>query len=441
MAISASDIKIYLTGIAADGVNSDGGVSQDNSNLSLGGFRSSTEVNQSTTLSGDIGATDTTITVDDIGSLPGASSLNPAYAVIGSELIKYTARSTSLGSGNLIGVTRGVLGRVASAHSEDDVVTGVTSQNLFDHVRATENLSGDTEYRCFSVRNTNSTDTAFNVKVYLSPAEYDGTTTSATNDTGSGATLIDASLIGQFADDFFNLGSLEITGGAGISGTASENFYNITDFDFATGTITIDGDWNNGLPNTTTTYVATSKNASPNPNDAVSFAVERHVYSDLGAGMVATDGGTTFLVDSTLPGAGWTSSINFVGAYMLLLTGDGVDGIPKAIESYDETLGKITITGSFVNTGVTAGDLYAIVRGPTEVQVPSEGTAPPAGTGFISSFSTASNIDEAVSIDVANTGEDLIHDEVFFVWMKRVITANTNSYSNDNVIPNISFEI
>jgi hypothetical protein len=441
MAISASDMKIYLTGIAVDGVNSDGGSTQDNPNQSLGGFRSSTEINESSVLSNDISASDTTIQVDDISQLPGASTLNPSYAVIGDELIKYTARSTSIGSGNLIGVTRGVLGRIAAAHSADDVITGVTSQNLFDHVRAVENLAGDVEYRCFAVRNTNTSETAFNVKVFLSPVEFSGTADSATSDGGTGATLTDAALIGQFADDFFNSGTFEITGGAGISATDSENFYTITDFDFTTGKITIDGDWNNGIPNATTTYVATSIKASPNPNDEASFAIERHLYSDLGASGAATDGGTSHLIDSSLPGAGYTSSIDFVGTYILLLTGDGVDGIPKKVTTYDETTGKISIEGSFVNSGVSAGDLYTIVRGPTQFQVANEGVAPPFGTGNISNLSQATTIGSALSININGIGEDLIHDDVFFVWLKRNISANTDSYQNDNVIPNISFEI
>jgi hypothetical protein len=38
--------------------------------------------------------------------------------------------------------------------------TAVGSNTLFDTVSAAEALSGDTEYRCYYVKNTNATDTA-----------------------------------------------------------------------------------------------------------------------------------------------------------------------------------------------------------------------------------------------------------------------------------------
>jgi len=439
MSIQSSDIKVYLTGLAVDGVNYDGSATQTNPNISLGGFRSSTEINGSTQISADITAVVTSIQVDDIAQLPGASTINPGYAVIGNEMISYNARSTSFGSGYLVGVTRGVNGRIPAVHSAGDVITGVTSQNLFDHVRASENVSGDIEYRCFAVLNTNSADTAFNVKAYLTPVSHSSTATSATS--GVNATLTDSSIIGQYADDFFNSGILQITGGTGLSVTASENLYDITDYNDTTGVFTLSGNWNQGVPDTTTTFIATSIKASPNPYDTVSFAVERHWYAKLDGSGVVTSGGQTYLVDSTLPGAGWTSSLHFVGAYILLLTGDGVDGIPKRITSYNASTGRIDISSTFVNTGASSGDLYIVVRGPTRVTVSGEGVAPPVGSGNISSWSTSTSLDTAVSINVNSIGEDLIHDELFFVWIKRSISPNTTSYTNDNIIPSIYFEV
>lgn len=439
MSIQSSDIKVYLTGLAVDGDNYDGSEAQTNPNLSFGGFRSSTEINGSTQLSAAISDTASSIQVDDISKMPGASPLNPGYAVIGNEMIRYNARSTSLGAGYLIGVVRGVNGRAPSAHSVGDVITGVTSQNLFDHVRASENVAGDVEYRCFAVMNTNTSDTAFNVKVYLTPVAHSSNATSAA--TGTNATLTDNTLIGQYADDFFNGGILQITGGTGYRATASENLYNIIDYDDSLGKITVSGAWNGDIPNSSTTFVATSLNASPNPYDTVSFAVERHAYAKLDGSGVVTIGGQEYLVDSTLPGAGWTSALHFVGAYVLLLTGDGVDGVPKRIADYDPSTGRIDVSENFINTGASNGDLYAIVRGPTYTMISSEGEEPPVGTGNITSWSTATTIDTAVSINVNGTGEDLIHDELFFVWVKREITPNTTSYTNDNIIPSIYFEV
>jgi len=439
MSIQSSDIKIYLTGLSVDGTNYDGSAAQTNPNLSLGGFRSSTEINGSSQLSANITNSAVSIQVDDVGNMPGASSLNPGYAVIGNEMISYSARSTSLGAGYLIGVVRGVNGRVAEAHSSGDVITGVTSQNLFDHVRASENASGDTEYRCFSVLNSNTADTAFNAKVFLAPVEYRGTASGATSATNG--TLTDSSLIGQYANDFFNSGTLQIISGAGLSATPSENIYSVTDYDDSIGKFTISGNWKQGVPDTTTTFVATSTKASPNPYDTVSFAVERHWYADLDGSGVATAGGQSYIIDSTLPGAGWTSALHFVGAYVLLLTGDGVDGIPKRITTYNPSTGRVDISGTFVNTGASVGDLFTIVRGPTRTMVSGEGVSPAVGTGNISSWSTATSIDTATSININSIGEDLSHDELFFVWIKRAISPNTTSYTNDNIIPSIYFEV
>ena len=356
-------------------------------------------------------------------------------------MISYTARSTSLGSGYLIGVTRGILGRLAQAHDAGEVITGATSQNLFDNVRASESQAGDVEYRCFAVYNTNNSESAFNVKVYLAPVSHEANATSATNDSGSGATLTDSTIIATYADDFFIDGTLQIISGQGFSPTPSLNSYSITGYDDSLGKFTIDGDWNNGTPNTTTVFSATSKKASPNHNDDISFAIERHYYSKLDGSGIATDGGVTFLFDSTLPTEGWTSPTHFIGASILLLTGDGVDGIPKRIISYNPTTGRIGITGTFVNTGVSAGDLYIIAKGPTQVLIPTESTEPPVGTGNLSDWSQAASVDEALSINVNGIGEDLIHNELFFIWLKRNVLANTESFSNDNIIPSIYFEI
>jgi len=281
----------------------------------------------------------------------------------------------------------------------------------------------------------------FNVKVFLSPVQFAGTATSATVDSGLGATLTDSAIVGSFADDFFNLGTLEITSGAGLSGTESENIYSVTDHNYALGEVTISGEWNNGTPNSTTQYVLTSKKASPNPNDNISFAVERHIYSNLSTGGLSTGGGTTYVTDSGLVSAGFIDSSDFLGSYLLLLTGGGVDGIPRKITGYDETVGKITVGDSFTNEGPVAGDLYAVVRGPTQFQVSGEGVAPTFGAGNISNLSQVTSVDEALSINVNGAGEDLIHDDVFFVWIKRDITPNSDSFQNDNIIPNISFEI
>ena len=46
-------------------------------------------------------------------------------------------------------------------------ITDDTLDNLFDNVSGAEHTAGDTEYRCFYVKNTNGTDTAYAVKLYI----------------------------------------------------------------------------------------------------------------------------------------------------------------------------------------------------------------------------------------------------------------------------------
>jgi len=56
-------------------------------------------------------------------------------------------------------------------------ITDDSLNNLFDNVSGEEHTAGDTEYRCFYVKNTNVTDTAYNVKIYID------TNTTAADDT------------------------------------------------------------------------------------------------------------------------------------------------------------------------------------------------------------------------------------------------------------------
>lgn len=55
------------------------------------------------------------------------------------------------------------------------ISTTQAGTDLFDNVGATEASAGDTEYRGFYVKNTNATDTAFGVKIWIAtntPSTY-----------------------------------------------------------------------------------------------------------------------------------------------------------------------------------------------------------------------------------------------------------------------------
>jgi len=155
MAVTASDIKVYLTG-----ATSDGGTQTDPA-ASLGNYRSSTLKNTETQIDdGDgISAADTTIVVDSTTGFPSSG-----YITIEDEVISYTG-TTSV---SFTGCTRGALSTTAASHDDDTPVLALPLETLFDHVTGSEASAGDTEYRCFCVKNTNGSDTAYNVSIYIS---------------------------------------------------------------------------------------------------------------------------------------------------------------------------------------------------------------------------------------------------------------------------------
>jgi hypothetical protein len=152
MAVALSDIKYYLTGAASDGA------AQADPALSLGNYRSSslwalyTQIND-----GDgITAGDTTITVDDASSFAASG-----YVVIDKEAIQYTGKTGT----TLTGCTRGALSTTATTHADNTPVEQLST--FFDDVAGSESSAGDTEYRCYCVKNTHATDTATTVKIYI----------------------------------------------------------------------------------------------------------------------------------------------------------------------------------------------------------------------------------------------------------------------------------
>ena len=55
---------------------------------------------------------------------------------------------------------------LGAGRSTTEIVSN-TLQNLFDNVSGPESVSGDTEYRCFYLRNTNGTDTLEDVGIWI----------------------------------------------------------------------------------------------------------------------------------------------------------------------------------------------------------------------------------------------------------------------------------
>lgn len=55
----------------------------------------------------------------------------------------------------------------AASHGDAISTTEVVTNSLFDDVSSAEASSGDTEYRCIYVKNTNGTDTLFSARVFI----------------------------------------------------------------------------------------------------------------------------------------------------------------------------------------------------------------------------------------------------------------------------------
>jgi len=191
MAVSKTDLLFYLTSLEP-------GVSQTDVSASLGGYPSTSEVNPSALLSSNLSFAGATVTVSASGN---------GQLQIGAELLDVTGSGTTK---TIIG--RGALGTDELFHSSGSRVFWVSKSNLFN---ASFNANQQ-QYRCIAVTNTNATDTFHNLKFYIksasrSPASVikfavEVPSTELLNSTatrGSTISLVDESLIGDFADDYF----------------------------------------------------------------------------------------------------------------------------------------------------------------------------------------------------------------------------------------------
>jgi hypothetical protein len=50
---------------------------------------------------------------------------------------------------------------------DNNITITNATENTFDNVSALESLNGDIEYRCFYIKNTHGTDTAFDVRIWV----------------------------------------------------------------------------------------------------------------------------------------------------------------------------------------------------------------------------------------------------------------------------------
>jgi len=233
MAITKSDIKFYLTSSQRE-------IEQTMPSQSLGGFDASVPSDETlslvypeTTFSQRAGVHDTSLVLDDYTVIENSQFINSNFEVI---------RTNPIVSNSVGVVQRGVNG-FQNFHIPGDPVRGLNVNSIFN-----DNINDELkQYRCIAIKNTNAIDSAYNLVVYLKQnsrnqgskvkialeqPKNDRQTGTATG--GTTQTLVDSSLIGQFADNHFAGAEMVITEALPPN---AEFTVTVLSFDASTGTI------------------------------------------------------------------------------------------------------------------------------------------------------------------------------------------------------------
>lgn len=157
-----------------------GGASNTDPTLSLGGL-------MSTHANGQIVGRTTT----GLSNVTGVTILDAPNSAIGAGTLAYTASGTTAtwaGNGASAGtaVNIGADGRyilqdsaggrlhisvlsgsLPVGNQTDTITVAAKANGLFDNISGSESLAGDTEYRCFYVKNAHPTDAFYDVKLYI----------------------------------------------------------------------------------------------------------------------------------------------------------------------------------------------------------------------------------------------------------------------------------
>jgi hypothetical protein len=130
-------------------------------------------------------------TTTGLSNVTGVTILDAPNSAIGNGTLAYTASGTtatwagngaSAGSPINIGSTgRYILqdsaggrlhidvtsGSLPGGNQSDTITVAAKANGLFDNITGAESLAGDTEYRCFYVKNAHATDALYDVKIYI----------------------------------------------------------------------------------------------------------------------------------------------------------------------------------------------------------------------------------------------------------------------------------
>lgn len=87
--------------------------------------------------------------------------------------VTFDGQTISANGRYVLGTTNGylvvdvVFASLPGGTIQDNITIATAVLQVYDNISATESLNGDTEYRCFYIKNTHSTDSAFDVRLWI----------------------------------------------------------------------------------------------------------------------------------------------------------------------------------------------------------------------------------------------------------------------------------
>jgi len=227
MAISRNDIKLYRT-------SAEPSLAQSSNAQSLGGYPSTSLVYPETTLTANTGLRSNSITISYDSSME-----NIEYININDEVIQVEAIT-----GAAVVATQRAFNNTRQIHLSGNVVRGLSSSSGLLNSEFNQNKK---QYRCIALKNTSSTDTATEVRVYLKQGSLNASSTvrlavemslndyeTGTATDGTSMTLVNSSIATLFSDNHFSSALLRMTSGNNIN---QERL--IASYDDSTGTFTV----------------------------------------------------------------------------------------------------------------------------------------------------------------------------------------------------------
>jgi hypothetical protein len=235
MAITKSDIKFYLTSVEPENEQTLYAQSIGGHAATVTGDSSASLVYPETTLGSSVGLYGSTLSLADYTDLSGMS-----YVSMHNEIIK-----TETIASNSVTISDRTLNGLRNSYVSSDIVRGIPVSNIFDN-----SVSEDgRQYRCLAVKNISSTETAYNVLVYIKQSSRNvnsdiriavempqndvltGTTTSG----GTNTTVRDSTLMSLFSDNHFQNAVLRFTSGSNVN-----QFRTIISYDGSSGVFVLD---------------------------------------------------------------------------------------------------------------------------------------------------------------------------------------------------------